>query len=231
MSATMPATILTRLLQVGVTALAADTDLLDSIWDDMAADEREQMKTAFGRNPPAVSKGYARSDNRFPRIAVTLASDGGQVDFLAQGEMATLDGTDTKTGDEWHRWNRATYNILVYAHQAEQAEALYRVVRRIVNVGRDYLIARGLDEPAMDGAELAPNPRYTPDNLFVRRVSVSVEYQEEWYQDGLWEAINGEAEAFITSADQLNVAHEDSEGEIKPRTFAAAEADPEFWNI
>ena len=207
------------LLNLGVDAIKADLATAtpgESVRDDILAvlptdEERAKAREYFIDNAPDGVMGYPRRGATFPLYSLTLTSDSEEQRWIGTAEHAFLDENDKKTGDEFDQWTRASFTIFVYTTHPDICAWYYRVLRRICNVGIRYLITNGLDNPTFSGAEMAPDPRFAADNLFVRRLTLTVEYNEAWTdQDTLWTAINGSPEAFITDKSQIsNVHHED----------------------
>lgn len=225
---TFPERIIVDLLNLGITAISADTDLLDDILGALSAGELTKAKDYWGDHPPSVVTGYARFNNPFPIVAVVLSSDPNLQDYIGLGEEAALDGDDNVEGFLFKRRMKGVYTVYVYADHPDVTLWYYRIVRRILNVGVKYMIANGFEDPSFDGADLAPDPRYTPDNVFVRRLTVSGEYEEEWDDtDALYTAINGANEAFLTSDGTLSVLHEDQSEDAEEGVHPILESDIE----
>lgn len=231
-------TILT-LLQTGVDAISADLlgsdpgeTVLDDILDTLDDAEKTKARAYYGEHPPSIIQGYPRVDAPFPLFALVLTGDQESHRYLGTGEHDAPSGfgsddpevIGTKDHAEFNQWTEATFGIFVYAEHPDLCAWYYRILRRIMNVGIRFLVKEGLDNPTISGAELAPDPRYTPDNLFVRRLTLKVEYDEEWRDDdALWLAINGPPEPFITSADQLQVRHVGSRDPLDGGTQGSVE--------
>lgn len=227
MSNPLPERTIMTMLQLGVDAIKADTSVLDSILAALPDDVRSKAKDEWSDHHPEVRLGYARADWTLPIFAVTLTSDSTTQDYIGVGEEAFLGDDDEKLGEVLRKRNTGSFTIFVYTNHPDTCEWWYRVLRRICNVGVRYLIANGLEEPVIGGADLAPDPRYTPENLYMRRVTLSVEYLEEWTdQDALWVALNGDAEGFLPSDGSLAVLHTASGGGVVPFDPDLDEDDP-----
>lgn len=216
----MPELILKRLVRIGIDAITADLTVLDSIFDgieDEVPGELDKIKAYWTDRPPDVMLGFARRSTTFPAYAVTLARDQVSQDFVGLGEEALLDDDDVKQGVIGKRRLTESFTIYVYAEHPDVCAWYYRVLKAIVNVGTRFLIKNDLDDPTMDGADLAPSEEYTPDNLFLRRLTVTVEHNECWTdRTALWQAVNGDPEDFLTPAGTIDVKHEDAGGGVTP---------------
>ena len=107
----------------------------------------------------------------------------------------------------------ASFGILIYAQHPDICVAHYRIARYVLNVGRKYLINHNLQDPQLSGAELAPDPRYIPDQLYVRRLTLQVDYEEHWdEEETLTTALARPlAPERLTTSGTLLVGHEDSD--------------------
>lgn len=201
------------LLNLGVDAITADTALLDDILSgSLEAAELAKAKTLFGTNPPRVIQGFPRAGATLPCYALTLASDAILQDYIGQGEEALYDllDPDERAGVKFKRRITGVFTIFVYAEHPDVCGWLYRVLRRVVNLGTRWLEARGLADPVVTGADLAPDPRYTPENVYVRRLTLAVEYEDDWDdQDGLWTAIYGAPPSTLPTDGTVGIFHED----------------------
>ena len=219
--AALPERTLLALMRLGVQAITDDLatnpaigeSALELILKELEDDtERGKAREVWTDNPPEVVQGFPRVDSPFPLYAVTLGSDLPNQDYLSLGDQAFLNELEQTAGSEFKQRVAGTFVIFVMSEHPDITTWYYRVLRHIFNIGVPYLVARGLTNPKLTGADLAPDPQYTPDNLFTRRLTISVEYNESWTdRDPLWATINGTPEAFITDPDQIDVRHVDSE--------------------
>jgi hypothetical protein len=204
-----------QLIQDGVDALSANVALLDGIWAGLAAGDIAKLKTYWGTNPPTVLTGFARRTDPFPCFAVTLASDTPDTDLLDNGGF--LDEDEGEIGRET---TTSAFRIFVFAENPDVCAAYYRVLRRILQAGKRKLESRGLYNPSLSGAELAPDPSYTPDNLFTRQVTLTVLIEESWSMDPATDALAAALvptqPARLSTVGTLNVAHTDAGGGVTP---------------
>lgn len=214
----LPQRIVLEVLRVGVAAVSANTAVLDPILEDLTAAELTKAKAFWTSHPPTVVQSFARfGDTPFPIVALTLAADGTTQDFLGQGDMALLDDDDFTIGSEFRSLDTATFTIFVYAEHPDVVVWYYKVIKRILKMGFLRMVNAGLHDPTMDGADVQPDPRYIPENVFIRRVSLKVEYEDIWNNsDSLWIALNGDPEDFLSDAGSVTIAHEDADGGFQP---------------
>lgn len=208
----------------GVAAITADTTLLNSILDDLSADDLATIRGFWGTHPPTVVSGYARAEGPFPCWAVTLLSEEGIQDYTGIGQQAAFIGgmgadADCKNRTVFKRRVQGTYGINIYAEHPDVCSSYYRVARKILNVGMWRMLQGGLNEPSLSGADLAPDPRYAPENLFIRRLTVTVDFEEVWSDnDALAVALTPTIENYLTCDGTLSVFHTDSGGGVKPES-------------
>lgn len=214
----VPETTIRNLLRDGVAAITANVALLDDILSGLSADDLTACKGYWATNPLTIVSGYARSEGPFPVCAVTLAEESIMQDYVGYGEEAYIDtlGSGDRDGRAFKRRITGVYGLHLYAEHPDVCAWYYRIVRRILNVGAARLISAGLTEPTMQGAEHMPDTRYTPDQLFMRRVNLTVEYEEVWTdRDSLATALSLTEDA-LTEDGTLNVRHEDADGGVVP---------------
>lgn len=215
MAGIVPDRVILRMVQLGIDTIRAHPEELDDILGTdnpggLEAAEVQKVKTAFAKNPPTVIQSYPRSDSPFPVIAVMLSSDTDNAEFLSETEQFYDEDEDLieEEGEYRERRRNDTVTIRVYDTHPDLVSYYYRVLKRIIEAGTRYMIDRGLHLPKLTGQELMPTAdRGAFDQLFVRGLSVSVEYHDIWPASGyLWDALNGAAEA---SASKVDHYHED----------------------
>lgn len=203
-------------IQLGVATLSANVALLDDIWRKLDSDDITRLKSHWTDHPPTVLTGFARREGPFPCFAVTLASDDTDTVLLDDGQMFDED----EEGDIGREVMRSTFRIWVFAENPDVCAAYYRALLRILRVGKRRLESYGLLNPTLSGAELAPDASYTPDNLFVRQVTLSVLIEESWSMDATANALAAAlvpAQPDSLSADgELNILHVDAGGAVDP---------------
>lgn len=212
-----------KLVEDGVTTISANVALLDGIWRGLDAGDIAKLKEHWTNHPPTVLTGFARREGPFPCFAVTLQSDSNDTTLIGDGEMVDLDVLDPDEDETIGRETTScTFRIYVFAENPDVCAAYYRVLRRILQVGKRRLESRGLYNPVLSGAELAPDASYTPDNLFVRQVTLVVLVEDSWSMepsaDALAAALLPTPPARLSADGTLNVRHVDSGGGITPST-------------
>jgi hypothetical protein len=137
--------------------------------------------------PPTVLHGYARQGGPFPCWALTLAAERRSQDYLNQdGAALDADGEpfiDEETGevvDAKYRRVEYTYNFLVITDNADVTLWYYHLLKFIILSNYDVLKEHHLDDPDLSGADLAPDPRYLPSDVFARSLTLSIQTDETW---------------------------------------------------
>jgi hypothetical protein len=137
--------------------------------------------------PPTLVHGYARTGGPFPVWAITLAAERSVQEYLNQ-DAAALDEDgevyiDEDTGavlDAKARRVEYTYNILVMADHPDVTLWYYHLLKLIILSSLEKLEARHLDDVALTGSDLVPDPRYLPHDMFGRTLTVTVQTDETW---------------------------------------------------
>ena len=185
--ASMPEQVLFDLVTLGIAAIKADPTQLDLILAQLDTDQQTKARTWFAAHEPTVIHGFARSETPLPAYAITLQSDGPGTDYLGMGEQLNADDVLGGGTDLYQDRETSTFAIYCYATSPDAALWMYRILKRVMRVGFDYLINNGLEEPKISGADLMPDPRFTPAHLFTRVLRLQVEYEEAWTSGGsLW---------------------------------------------
>ena len=154
------------------------------------ADEAAAAREAFEDNPPTAVHGYARQGGPFPCFALVLGAESTIQDYLGENVFQLdEDGEeyiDADTGEpvDVHakRWDHR-FDWYVYEDHPDQCLYYYYLLRHMMVGLRSRLQAEDLDEITYQGAELAPDPRYMPANMFTRRFSITCRADEDYVED------------------------------------------------
>lgn len=152
--------------------------------------EAENAREAFESRPPTTIHGYARQGGYFPCFALVLGNESTAQDYLGETVMGfDEDGeyyVDVNTGDRVdihsRRWENR-YDWYVYADHPDSCLYYYYLLRHIMLSSLTRLQDSDLDEITYSGAELAPDPRYLPSDMFTRRFTVTLRSDEPYVED------------------------------------------------
>jgi len=166
-----------ELLTIGIQKMKDDSRLLDDLFerwyalDDSEVDAIKQYFAAKGLN---VANGYARRDAKFPLVTITLGAEGETDSFL--GDSA---GQITTMGDDYGAdllaslWQH-TYNLTVFTEHPDVTAYYYEIVKSILIAGLQFLVTElNLFQFKISGMDLAPDPQYVPEHLFVRQLTLT----------------------------------------------------------
>lgn len=163
------------LLTAGVDHIQEDLTVLDELFQNnflLSDEELNTIKTYFTAHPINVVNGYPRSDSKFPLVAITLGSDAESDTFLnddagfIDDEESPYFGMDIKTAI--YEYN---YQLLIYTEHPDITAYYYEIIKSILLANLDYLVEQDCFGFSISGAELAPDPRYIPEHLFVRQIT------------------------------------------------------------
>jgi len=136
---------------------------------------------------PTLVHGYARTGGPFPCVALTLGAEDIAQDYLGRdASMLDSEGeyyVDPETGDivDPHlRRLRYTFNLLIHANHPDVCVWYYHLVKWVVMSSRAELEKRNVEDLSFSGRDMAPDPRYLPDDIFTRLLTVTVEGDETW---------------------------------------------------
>lgn len=176
-------------LEKGVDILVKDFSLLDDMFGGeeygYSREEIEAVKTIFKTTPPYPVHGYAQRDHTFPLWAIMLAGEQETERALAD-ETGFVDdpddpegmGTDI-IGSIWDH----NYAVLTYSLNADSCIYCYEAARAILMLARrEWVNKFGYHNIRLSGADLAPDPRYLPEHMFIRQLTVSVSAEHSFPQ-------------------------------------------------
>ena len=163
------------LLETGVHQIQNDLSVLDSLFQDnyvLSDEELATIKTYFKAHGLNVINGYPRSDSEFPLIAITLSSDRESDYFIGdEAEPITEDDSPYLGMDLKSTIWEYTYQLLLYTEHPDITAYYYEIMKAMIILNLDYLSELDCYGFSISGSELAPDPRYLPEYLFVRQLT------------------------------------------------------------
>lgn len=173
-------------LNHGLSAMAADETLFDDLFSDtwgLGATEVAGIKAYFAAHPIRVQHGFGLAEITPPLMAITLQAES-QSDFF----LGDATGVDTDPPASWQQYDpqgnlrygaieqgalwEYSYRILCISENIDVTSYMYEMAKASLLAGKQYLISQGVIAPTYTGMDLAPDPRYTPENLFTRSLGV-----------------------------------------------------------
>src|SRR3990167_641160 len=185
-------------LAEGISELQAAPVLVERIFREhgFSAAEARRMRETFTERSPNVIHNYPRQDSAFPLYAIVLGEekeshkfldDMGNVLDAEDAELlgeAGLDGSVIRTSLYQHE-----FHVMVVTEAPDTTIANYELAKYILTRKRQFLKDNGVLDSAFSGGDLAPDDRYMPAYLFVRRLSISAMSEARVIDDGLDENI------------------------------------------
>ena len=146
--------------------------------------------TEIDAQPPTLIHGYARTGGPFPCWAMTLGSERVATDYLGKdGAFLDSDGEnyfDPETGavvDPKVRRMEYRFDILCLTDHPDVTVWYYHLLKQIVMSQQDVLESQDVEDLIFTGMDMAPDPRYLPDNMYGRIFQVTVQGDECWVQE------------------------------------------------
>lgn len=166
-------------LKEGIDAILKNPVILDDLFRELYGLEVKEVaaiKTVFAAHPPEVIHGYARHDSKFPLFSIVLANEGESQTVLADqaGFVADEDDPDYGTDIESAVWQH-TYQVLIYSEHPDVTGYYYEIAKSILIAANDYFVQQGIFNQKYSGMDLAPDPRYVPERLFLRQLTMTCE--------------------------------------------------------
>ena len=137
--------------------------------------------------PPTLQHGYARTGGPFPLWTIILGAERESQTYL--GEDATaLDSegnyfVNPETGEIVEsKIRRVTYlfNIQCMADNPDITLYYYHLLKYIILSSHDAFMDEDIYSPTVGGMDLMPDPRYLPNDIFARQVTIEIEGEECW---------------------------------------------------
>lgn len=191
---------LVRAIKAGLQEYIDDPWLLEA-WAlkmlELDQDEIDELRLYFAggtdaagetheARPPIVVHGYPRRSGPFPCWALTLGNESIEQDYLGK-DAPFLDSDGEKSFDQYGnvvdpRIRRLgyTYPIMVITDHPDITVIYYHLLKNIIMSSQDALEKDDVEDLAFTGQDMAPDPRFLPEDVFVRLLIVTVSGDETW---------------------------------------------------
>jgi hypothetical protein len=181
-SVVMPERIILALLRTEADRLSDkdnETDLVrffGHFFDPMISEaERNSYVSSFQRTPPVARLGYPRTGAKFPCFAIVMERDVEDQEALGKYLGQTRPGDPIERAEEYvGSMFEQTYGIYIYAEHPDMCLYLYHFAKAVLLGSHEVLEQCGILDPAYDGNEMIPQEEYLPENMFVRRLGVTL---------------------------------------------------------
>ena len=156
----------------------SEAEELRTFWDSVSVPNLKDATKPF--KGVDIIHQYPRGPNvQFPCWAIVLMNEGEiSPRFIGDEVDDFQDENGLVTGSGLGSFWKATYSIYTYAQLPDLCIAYYELCRFFLTRGRDFLKDSTTGADAVDtsfsGADMAPDPRYHPENMFVRRFTVEL---------------------------------------------------------
>jgi hypothetical protein len=210
--------------------LKADPRLIEDLFVEehgLAREEAQKIRLYFEggtaadgtdleADPPIFVHGYPTVQGPFPCWAMTLGGERIHTDYLGR-DAAFLDSDgetfyDVRTNkvvDPKARRFQYTFDFLVISRHADITVAYYQLLKRILLSQEAALILDDADELEISGADMAPDPRYLPADVFARVLQLTTYGEENWGAP-LTRASGGVGGLHVNDGDGVTVGDSDN---------------------
>lgn len=138
----------------------------------LSSTEFEAIRTHFRAKPPNVIHGYAHADAKFPLYSIVLGAEGEAVNFIGDDAgMVPMDDPDDPGADIRSAIWDHSHDIFVYTEHPDVTLYYYEIAKAILLASQEYFLHNGVFGQRFSGMDMAPDPRYVPENLFLRRLT------------------------------------------------------------
>lgn len=165
------------ILTAGLKAFADNPDMYSTVFGNylgLSDAEVAGITRFFAQKPIRVQHGYQHGDIRPPLVAIILQAESqsqkvlGDAAYLPMGYAAQR---SIGAGSVWQN----SYQLMCYAENIDAASYVYELVKAIFICSHMTMAKLGIMSPNYTGQDLAPDPRYLPENLFVRVLGLSAQ--------------------------------------------------------
>lgn len=165
------------LLTAGLKAFADDPSMYDVVFGQyLGLDDPEVagVKRYFKAKPIRVQHGYQHGDIRPPLVAIILQAESQSQKVLGDAAYLPMGHASNRSIGAGSLWQNS-YQLMCYAENIDGACYIYELVKAIFICSHGAMAKLGIIDPSYTGQDLAPDPRYLPENLFVRVLGVSAQ--------------------------------------------------------
>ena len=163
-------------LTEGFQTLKANNDFLHDLFvtlHGLSEKEFKSIKLLLETKTPKVIHGYAHADESFPLCSIVLDSEQETDEFLGFDAGMVDDPKDPDYRDDilsgiWQH----NHSVLIYAEHPDAVLYYYEMAKSSLLAAHEYFVDRGMHNITLSGMDLAPDPRYIPAHLFLRRLSI-----------------------------------------------------------
>jgi len=171
--------LLYKRLSEGIQKIKNDPSIIESLFGDLFeldVAEVNGIKTAFDLKTPKVIHGYARSESEFPLYSIILGNESEAESYLSDdaGMIDDMDDPDYLEDRLSSIWE-STFQIMCYTEHPDLTVYYYELAKSII-ITADFF-SWGVLDFSVSGMDLMPDPRYIPENLFVRQLTFKAKYE------------------------------------------------------
>jgi hypothetical protein len=164
-------------LKLGVEEIQNDPSILEYLFEDhfsLSETERLIIQQVFEETPPKVFHGYLPKDAEVPAYSITLVREGETEHLIGDDAGMVTDQSDPDFGADCYSaiWEHS-YNVHCYSQHPDVTSYIYEAAKSIILAQDQVFVGEGLFEIHVSGMDLAPDPRYIPEHLFVRQLTFS----------------------------------------------------------
>jgi hypothetical protein len=194
--------LLKNVLDAGLAVFTSNANRLEKFFQQehgLSTAETHKLRTYFEYSPadgehggpPTVIHGYPRSTGPFPCWAIILLGDRSQQRVLGDdaGTVDTFDDEENLDGEPAIPLVRLVQHTIAIDNYVPDLSDVclyyYHLLRHILfqNIGTLQASPNFLQNLEITGQDLAPNPQYLPENMWVRRVTLTFFTEEAAWED------------------------------------------------
>jgi len=156
--------------------------------------------TVVEARPPTLIHGFARTGGPFPCYALMLGSERTAQEYLNEDGLPVDEEGNVFLDEDGDRADAKiirmayTFNVHVIADHPDVTLYYYNLLKRIIHRQHGKFEENDLGDPQLTGADLMPDPRLLPHDVFARQLTIQIEGEECWTEaelDGYGTSVGG----------------------------------------
>lgn len=172
----IPERIIQEVLRLGLSRIHDDPSLIDTLFSTLDDTARNDIRAFYATHNVPVRVNYPRDAITFPLVAIVSAGDNENQSYDVIGDFFTseVDAARVEQINVIGYATRGDLNIMCLAGKDSNAPMwLYYVVKAILLLNRDTLVAHGLHNLTVAGRDVTFRDDLLPEFTYARSVTLS----------------------------------------------------------
>lgn len=168
--------VLSQVIENQLSNLRQNPSLLDTIFQAVDDNTRNQVKGYILNNQLNVFRGFPRDPAALPAYAIVLGSE--REEPQAVGQYLYDDTANTQ--EVYGTFYVAQYRLEAWSNNGDLTILLYNLLKWILLSNRDYLESQGIQRQNLTGTDFEPVPSQFPELIYRRALLMELTYEVRW---------------------------------------------------